>query len=1380
MPRPNTSATRVDDGDDGVSGPPSRLMNVAAAQKELVATKRKNLAAKSTSSKERSINSNNNNSVLNNVNADQDLIHLEKRLNEEVDEEFFEEPRRFNTLPRVIDVLGVQMIDDATVHPGGTGSGGGLLAQNPAYQQLKAQQAVVESAIEHMAVIHCSNLNASVISVGRVARQFNDAVERVRNLRKQVRDIQDSLGPSSSSNPNEAPPNAKDSAAVTPRPPPRGGVGGGQNAAAMSLRELWLKKLECEATLALLDKLDIIRAAPARFDDYMKKSRIGAAVLCVSLALDTMFRDDVAQVQALHKIMEQLMIRKQTAEEIVWDTLRDVVFLRTGNGLKSRRRSTNTNNPLLTRKGSLTGRSVSGPGDFVVLTGGSVGGVGGASTTHSVSSESRRSGGGGGTTTSGSASHHSAGGATSASTAAKGSANKVVITNGILNPFLTRTFRFATVDDEEDEFASYWMNISGGGNDRPINDGDTVASDDSHASLFSIEGEVDATPTNGGTSGGNSKEGVGKKRRLLIPIPMIEAELDLESDERRIQEEIALSGMATQSSLNKKSMGGGSGGGGDGPVSGTLMHSHHHRWALPRYADHVWGLRILVECVAYLKRLDDVERQVAESIQAEIRFLVQQEQARTFARMERRQQLMSQSVVRAGTSGSGGHAKGGGAGLLGGGGASHDPLQASMREFRRHLTGLLSAFGSVLMRLSHLAQILRFRISSDRELLQKMESPTSVMRPLISSAMVLMQREIKEFLQACIKEPEQGTGTTIESSVRQSAEVGGFFSLGVIEDPKGESEAAKLATATRSNVMEMPTSRFVPTVLFSKTKSTPHTRNALAFRRMIARWTSETDSLKHELAFWTGEDKSSHDFNTPGKSDGPLAFLDMVIQKELLPTMQEEAVNGTVLGLERRDAFDPVMDRAVFNRPNSNEPQDVDMCIACQSVYASTGPLFLALHRLPRGGGEMYLPVVAVLEHVMLTFISRIKHQMSKLCEQKTAKILLEKGGKPSTLALVMTKRQPFVKLIQAYAEGDMLEAVLSTVAPSSGGSSSASKLAPPTGDTPRLVGEDADAEAFLNEEVPDGVEGEEALMQMELTVLQPYFDFVDEKVAAEIKVCTDEELMKAEALAHSLLKVASLLESRLKVRNNSSSFHKALTSTRTLREAIKSVLQSGLHMAKFCRLDMLLQTVTRLSKVCKSSTLVARDAVRIPSSVNDLGEYLTGASDNLREAAGNAVTAYTFSSLEQYIPYCLMQTVRVVAAGNGILQKAPLTMNGIEALDRSGSVLYRDLKGATAFDNSYWDVDLAAFSFERSASFMALMELEMEELVAYYNANPTDFDKADFELMFSMTGPRRQGDVGRFHMMNRQSSSRAAATSSERAPSSSSSSRRSAKKDKR
>jgi len=280
------------------------------------------------------------------------------------------------------------------------------------------------------------------------------------------------------------------------------------------------------------------------------------------------------------------------------------------------------------------------------------------------------------------------------------------------------------------------------------------------------------------------------------------------------------------------------------------------------------------------------------------------------------------------------------------------------------------------------------------------------------------------------------------------------------------------------------------------------------------------------------------------------------------------------------------------------------------------------------------------------------------------------------------------------------------------------------------------------------GVEREEANLSVELAFVRPYLEFAGMELA-QIKTCLDEDLMKAACLAHSLLKLASLLDSRLKVRSRLGiTSTKTLTNTRALREAIKTINANGLKMAKFCRADILLQCITRLCKVCNSSTIVARDAVRIPSSINDLGEYMTAASDNLREAAGNAVTAYSFSTLEQYIPLCIIQTVRVLAAGKGVIAKAPLTMNGIEALDRSGSVLYRDLKAATSFDNSFWDIELAAVSFERSASFIAMMELEMPELEAYYQENRSDFTEEDFKLMFTMNGPRRKGDVNRYNLI--------------------------------
>ena len=136
-----------------------------------------------------------------------------------------------------------------------------------------------------------------------------------------------------------------------------------------------------------------------------------------------------------------------------------------------------------------------------------------------------------------------------------------------------------------------------------------------------------------------------------------------------------------------------------------------------------------------------------------------------------------------------------------------------------------------------------------------------------------------------------------------------------------------------------------------------------------------------------------------------------------------------------------------------------------------------------------------------------------------------------------------------------------------------------------------------------------------------------------------------------------------------------------------------------------------RLGVTFKSSSLAAKDAVRLPSCVNDLGEYYTNVSDLLRQYGGNKIAAYSMSSLEQYVPLFLMETVRILAAGDGLPQNFKVTLNGVESLDRCCSVLYRDLKGATSFDNSSWDDEVAADAFERAASYVALMELDMEEV---------------------------------------------------------------------
>ena len=588
---------------------------------------------------------------------EKELKELERKLNDEVDEDLFEEPKRFNTLHRVIDVLGLQMIDDAATTTGGGMSKknqtSNIIEKNPAYQNLRTQQKIVEGAIEHMAVIHCADLNGSVIQVGRVARQFSDAVSKVRHLRKQVRDIQDTLGANDATTAAPGMGNAAGSMNTAKR------TGGPSNAASMSLRELWLKKLECEAALALLDRLDVVRAAPAQFDHYVHHApcRIGAATVTLTRALSAMFSDDIAQVQALHKIMEQLLLRKQIAEEIVWDTIADVLYLRTGNGLfviqQEKRRMNDRKNEIANYRSSM---SISG---------------------QSVGSESKRSRAGNVhrlnrmSTTNGTGNIPS------------GSASVISATSGIVNPFVGHhtTWKSAGIavlspttdihdpnhanaNEEDHDDASYDSNYSG-------------------ASLFSIDDDVDDEKDEQNTTSNETKKSMisetstfVQQKRMMIPIPIVEAELDLEADERRCLEEIALSGMMASAQIDQ--------------TGGSLR--QHHR-LLPRYADPILALRILVECLTQLGRCDDVERVVLDGLGREIRQIVQREQARTFQRLEKKQEraFASGGTIRFITSRSGNNAE-------------------SLKDFRRHLTGLLSAFGCVLVRIAHLAEVLRIRI----------------------------------------------------------------------------------------------------------------------------------------------------------------------------------------------------------------------------------------------------------------------------------------------------------------------------------------------------------------------------------------------------------------------------------------------------------------------------------------------------------------------------------------------------------------------------------------------------------------------------------------------------------------------------------------------
>jgi hypothetical protein len=117
----------------------------------------------------------------------------ERRLQTSIDSDFFYDPTEFQALNRIIDIIHAEISN----HGGNITAGSIIRTDNfshlPTYQNIVNQRKIVEEAIEHMAVKHCADLNSSVAAVGRMSRQFDEAKLRVRNLRRQVRDVKDSL-----------------------------------------------------------------------------------------------------------------------------------------------------------------------------------------------------------------------------------------------------------------------------------------------------------------------------------------------------------------------------------------------------------------------------------------------------------------------------------------------------------------------------------------------------------------------------------------------------------------------------------------------------------------------------------------------------------------------------------------------------------------------------------------------------------------------------------------------------------------------------------------------------------------------------------------------------------------------------------------------------------------------------------------------------------------------------------------------------------------------------------------------------------------------------------------------------------------------------------
>jgi hypothetical protein len=198
---------------------------------------------------------------------------------------------------------------------------------------------------------------------------------------------------------------------------------------------------------------------------------------------------------------------------------------------------------------------------------------------------------------------------------------------------------------------------------------------------------------------------------------------------------------------------------------------------------------------------------------------------------------------------------------------------------------------------------------------------------------------------------------------------------------------------------------------------------------------------------------------------------------------------------------------------------------------------------------------VTMLEHAMLTFISRMKQRVADLLHGKKAFSLLEdQRGNESALNQAMERRKAFYMLQRIYNDEDDPAAA---VEPTRGG---ILPLAPSESDTIPKKGK-------------PWVGDVKDMFEREIAQISDVAKFTQPLLFERASLCTDEELLKCACLSNSLLRVASLLEGQLRSRAGGWEKSAKISAIRDLESAIKTIRHHGLRVAKFCRVEVLLQT---------------------------------------------------------------------------------------------------------------------------------------------------------------------------------------------------------------
>ena len=409
-----------------------------------------------------------------------------------------------------------------------------------------------------------------------------------------------------------------------------------------------------------------------------------------------------------------------------------------------------------------------------------------------------------------------------------------------------------------------------------------------------------------------------------------------------------------------------------------------------------------------------------------------------------------------------------------------------------------------------------------------------------------MQSELKNFLRACLQEHLSKGKVVAAPTTEEPKYTTKIFSFGVLEgeeedqkkvdgadnkqdskqdkkqdskqegeqEPKPEEEEDQPKKDSTSRFKEMPASTFVSSVLFPMTDTTPQVQHALVFRRSMDRFTKINKARSEELALVTGETATPVAARRKSEREElAIEFLDKAIEDTVLPSLQQQAVHGTIIASEMEDAFEPPPEANVYARTDKIQPLDVVMVQACEGMLEKTEPLFMAIHRLPPGG-SMYDTLVQILGFLISTFNSIAEPKVAEICDETTADELLEGyGDDKGKLMASLGKRKAFRMLLKAYEfDFDLMDDADIATGGNPNKSIEVSGNDEENGSPEKGTKPLGDDEASPK----NNIERFEAIMKEEMVQLSEYLDFLPYKQESlDYDLVTDAELKKATCLAH-------------------------------------------------------------------------------------------------------------------------------------------------------------------------------------------------------------------------------------------------------------------------